>query len=53
MLFLKLKFKFHSLPRASLAQWLERVAVNHKVAGSIPAGGVFVCVWAAQRGAAG
>ena len=26
---------------ASLAQGLERVAVNHKVAGSIPAGGVF------------
>ena len=25
---------------ASLAQWLERSAVNRKVAGSIPAGGV-------------
>ena len=29
------------MPEASLAQGLERVAVNHKVAGSIPAGGVF------------
>ena len=27
--------------QASLAQGLERMAVNHKVAGSIPAGGVF------------
>ena len=28
---------------AFLAQWLERVAVNHKVVGSIPTGGV-LCV---------
>ena len=27
---------------ASLAQWLERSAVNRKVAGSIPAGGVLL-----------
>jgi hypothetical protein len=27
---------------AFLAQWLERVAVNHKVVGSIPTGGVVV-----------
>ena len=27
---------------ASLAQWLERSAVNRKVAGSIPAGGEFL-----------
>ena len=26
--------------QAFLAQWLERVAVNHKVVGSIPTGGV-------------
>ena len=28
---------------AFLAQWLERVAVNHKVVGSIPTGGVVCC----------
>ena len=30
--------------KAFLAQWLERAAVNRKVAGSIPAGGAFFCV---------
>ena len=29
---------------ASLAQWLERSAVNRKVAGSIPAGGAFIAI---------
>ena len=33
-------FSTHDGRQAFLAQWLERVAVNHKVAGSIPAGGV-------------
>ena len=32
----------HQKLRASLAQWLERSAVNRKVAGSIPAGGAFL-----------
>ena len=30
---------------AFLAQWLERAAVNRKVAGSIPAGGAFFLNW--------
>ena len=36
------KNPFSRRSEASLAQWLERVAVNHKVAGSIPAGGVLL-----------
>ena len=38
------------MPQASLAQRLERSAVNRKVAGSIPAGGVldFLDSWCSQ-----
>ena len=32
---------FSDIYVAFLAQWLERAAVNRKVAGSIPAGGAF------------
>ena len=37
-----LSFAYACMLSASLAQWLERSAVNRKVAGSIPAGGVFI-----------